>query len=200
MPKGIFPRKIKTFEEKTANRQCKYCGDKLVLAENWNMSEAKVGIYKCRPCGSVSRERYNTHGNREAYRDKLSARPVDPRQCKNCSVSLEIGVNWTEYRRLARTYKCADCLKPRTQVQNRNRKKAMRLHPSANPEKVEAFYALSRRLTALTGTPYNVDHIVSFARGGIHHEDNLVVMTAKLNQTKHSKDWPWLSWFNDHAE
>ena len=47
-----------------------------------------------------------------------------------------------------------------------------------------AFYSESRRLTRETGTPHEVDHIIPIAKGGLHCQTNLQVLTAKENREK----------------
>ena len=46
------------------------------------------------------------------------------------------------------------------------------------------FYAESRRLTRETGVPHHVDHIIPIAKGGLHCQTNLQVLTARENQEK----------------
>ena len=49
------------------------------------------------------------------------------------------------------------------------------------------FYAESRRLSRETGVPHHVDHIDPIARGGLHCQTNLQVLTAKENIQKGDK-------------
>lgn len=44
----------------------------------------------------------------------------------------------------------------------------------------------------ITGRPYHVDHVIPIARGGKHHEDNLVVMFGPANESKGDKIIPAL--------
>jgi hypothetical protein len=46
------------------------------------------------------------------------------------------------------------------------------------------FYAESRRLSSETGSMYNVDHIIPLAKGGLHCQTNLQVLTAIENKQK----------------
>ena len=47
-----------------------------------------------------------------------------------------------------------------------------------------AFYTESRRLTIETGIQHHVDHIIPLAKGGLHCQTNLQVLTAKENREK----------------
>ena len=53
--------------------------------------------------------------------------------------------------------------------------------------RIEAFYRVARTLTLSTGIRHHVDHVVPLARGGLHHPDNMQVLTAHENQTKSAK-------------
>ena len=54
---------------------------------------------------------------------------------------------------------------------------------------VRELYAERDRLTQETGIQHHVDHIKPLAKGGIHHPDNLQVLTATENLKKSDK-WP----------
>jgi hypothetical protein len=42
-------------------------------------------------------------------------------------------------------------------------------------------YRQSRKLTSETGVAHHVDHIRPLAAGGVHHPDNLQIISAKEN-------------------
>ncbi len=80
-------------------------------------------------------------------------------------------------------------------ARRRAKKKSQTPH-DANREAIAAIYAMAETLTRINGVPYHVDHIKPLAEGGLHHEDNLVVMRGDLNIKKATEHWPWLTWFN----
>ena len=45
-------------------------------------------------------------------------------------------------------------------------------------------YSLARRLTLETGVKHEVDHIIPVSKGGLHHPDNLQVLTKYENCSK----------------
>jgi hypothetical protein len=53
--------------------------------------------------------------------------------------------------------------------------------------RVESFYRIARQLTLSTGIRHHVDHVIPLAKGGLHHPDNMQVLTAHENQTKSAK-------------
>lgn len=76
--------------------------------------------------------------------------------------------------------------------------------PWADPKKIAAIYAEAARLTAETGVPHHVDHIVPLQgpvatygpfKGmrivfGLHCEANLRVIPARENVVKGNRHWP----------
>jgi len=64
--------------------------------------------------------------------------------------------------------------------------------PNESLSKIESLelkkiYDQARQLSAETGTPHHVDHIVPLAAGGRHHPANLQVLTAEENLRKGAK-------------
>ena len=69
----------------------------------------------------------------------------------------------------------------------RRRARKLALTPAltdAEHDRISAIYAAARALTELTGEPYHVDHIRPLSRGGLHHPDNLQVLTRSENSRK----------------
>ena len=48
-------------------------------------------------------------------------------------------------------------------------------------------YNTARKLTLETGVPHEVDHITPISKGGLHHPDNLQVLTKDENRSKSNK-------------
>lgn len=53
--------------------------------------------------------------------------------------------------------------------------------------KIKEIYALRNKLTEETGIEHHVDHIIPISKGGLHHPDNLRVITAEENLKKGDK-------------
>ncbi len=39
-------------------------------------------------------------------------------------------------------------------------------------------------MTSETGIPHEVDHIIPISKGGLHHQDNLQILTQQENRKK----------------
>lgn len=69
-------------------------------------------------------------------------------------------------------------------------KKKMAMVPWADSQKIAAIYAEAERLTRETGIPHEVDHIIPIGGKtvmGLHHQDNLRVVTRTENRSKGNK-------------
>lgn len=69
-------------------------------------------------------------------------------------------------------------------------KKKMAMVPWADAEKIAAIYAEAERMTRETGIPHEVDHIYPIGGKtvmGLHHQDNLRVITRFENRSKGNK-------------
>ena len=51
---------------------------------------------------------------------------------------------------------------------------------------IMSLYDTAKTLTRETGIPYEVDHIIPICKGGLHHPDNLQVLTREENRQKGS--------------
>ncbi|KKN58617.1 hypothetical protein LCGC14_0550360 [marine sediment metagenome] len=58
---------------------------------------------------------------------------------------------------------------------------------TADNKKIEYIYYMAQEITKMFGKKYQVDHIVPLSKGGLHHEDNLQILEAALNQEKNDK-------------
>jgi len=58
------------------------------------------------------------------------------------------------------------------------------LPETADFDKIREIYSECRRISEETGIPHEVDHIIPIAKGGLHHQDNLQIITRELNRSK----------------
>ena len=62
--------------------------------------------------------------------------------------------------------------------------------PDANMAAIQAIYDQAVRMSALLGVTYEVDHLVPISKGGLHHQDNLVIMIRSANRKKSARLLP----------
>lgn len=64
----------------------------------------------------------------------------------------------------------------------------------ANQDAISAIYADVPGIADLLGESCSCDHHIPLSAGGLHHENNLVIMTAAANMSKGAKV-PGVNWF-----
>jgi len=61
------------------------------------------------------------------------------------------------------------------------------LPDNANLNLIQEFYIVAELKTKETGIPHEVDHIIPISKGGLHHQNNLQVITRTENRSKGNK-------------
>ena len=67
------------------------------------------------------------------------------------------------------------------------KRRAQRLNqtpPDADLQRIEDIYEKCRLLTEITSVSHEVDHRIPIVKGGLHHQDNLQIITKAANRTK----------------
>ena len=73
-------------------------------------------------------------------------------------------------------------------TQKRKAKKLNQTPDSANLQKIQLYYTICAYLNKPCEIPmWHVDHIKPISKGGLHHEDNLQILTAAINLQKSDK-------------
>lgn len=52
---------------------------------------------------------------------------------------------------------------------------------------IQEIYRKCKEISDTTGIPHEVDHIIPIAKGGLHHQDNLQIITKTENRMKGAK-------------
>lgn len=84
----------------------------------------------------------------------------------------------------AKQYRKDNCDKLTANGVKYRTRKLNQMPPDANVNLIQFYYIVS-----VTLADYQVDHIKPLSKGGLHHQDNLQLLEANLNQQKGSK-WP----------
>lgn len=69
----------------------------------------------------------------------------------------------------------------------RRAKKRNQTPDDADFEKIKLIYEECKRISEETGIPHEVDHIIPISKGGLHHQDNLQIISMKENRMKGAK-------------
>ena len=63
-------------------------------------------------------------------------------------------------------------------------KKKNGMPEGADHKQIQLIYEKCEKMTSETGIPHHVDHIHPISKGGLHHQDNLQILTATENIKK----------------
>lgn len=141
--------------------------------KRWEIENADRILENARKRRATDRFKELSYVNGQRYRAKYGDRL---REKKRAYYAAHPELRRAEYQRnkeayIARAYKRHHNLRELTPA-------------NANRKVIQAFYDLAKRLTLTTGITYEVDHIVPISKGGLHHENNLRVVTMKENRSK----------------
>lgn len=147
-----------------------------VPCKKCNSTKKHVSSYSCVDCGNKRNlhklfdkelmSKYRTKEKSKLYweNNKVKAKEIDDRY------------NSSDNGKVANANKAA---KRRARVRNQ-------LPNDANFDKIREIYTECRKISVETGIPHEVDHIIPIAKGGLHHQDNLQIITMTENRKKGS--------------
>ena len=165
---GEARRKAKEEGKKfyTGSTACKQCGS----------FEKYVVSCSCRPC--IIRKGKWKLADKELmapYRTKEKRALRTERYKKDGTKSrIQKRYSQTENGKIVNTNKAA---------RYRSRKKGQ-LPENADMIKIYSIYEECRRMSEETGIAHDVDHIIPISKGGLHHQDNLQILTSSENKSK----------------
>jgi 5-methylcytosine-specific restriction endonuclease McrA len=146
---------------------CKVCGS----------TKKHVSSYSCVDC-NVSRNLHKLFNNElmSKYRTKEKVREYWDKN-KDKAKQIDDRYNASEKGKATNSNKSS---KRRARVKNQ-------LPIDADFDIIKNIYEECCRISIETGIPHEVDHIVPIAKGGLHHQDNLQIITMVENRKKGSK-------------
>ena len=145
---------------------CKECGGRIKF----------VSSYGCHYCGKKKGRERLAQGVCEKYQTPENDKARVRRWRDNNPESHR-----EQWRREPKEQLCARASQYRAARRNQT--------PDLTEEESAAIiemYSLARRLTEETGIRHEVDHIHPISKGGLHHPDNLQVLTKHDNQVKYN--------------
>jgi 5-methylcytosine-specific restriction endonuclease McrA len=182
---------------------CKGCGADRPL-ETFSPSFRGKSGRKCRSCVAArQRERCRTDpdfraknaarlkawAGRNPGRIKASKRAhyernkevMDERSKKFVAENREM------HREASRRWHKENRVRSYAHTRTRSLRKKGQTPPDADFNKIATIYAEAARLTRETGIKHHVDHIKPLSKGGLHHQDNLQILTWAANLSKGAK-------------
>lgn len=188
---------------------CTKCGKQLEATTEFfsKVKKGKFGLRAiCKQCGNaISRQYHNDHpeyaktrakkwrDNNVEYRkeyDRIHGKEYYRNNKEKCNKKAKEYYEANKEKILA-YYK--EWKKDNQDKRNAShaKRKAMKLNQTpdnANLQKIQLYFTICAYLNKGLDIPaWHVDHIKPISKGGLHHEDNLQVLDAKLNLQKHDK-------------
>ncbi len=136
---------------------------------------------RCKPCRSQDQSA------------RYAAKSPEEKKAQMSRIAEWVARNPDKYRTYARTTRKRNPAPYRLKVQLRRRRYRMATPAWADREAIAKFYRNAAQLTAETGIPHDVDHIVPLVSPfvcGLHCEANLRVVQMRENRRKSNLTWP----------
>lgn len=155
---------------------------KITEAQKARALERKAGYYQANP---------EKHRQRSA--DYRSSQPKKAQASVNAARQKRPD-HWRAYAR-AYYHDNAATIRPRQSAQTMKRyaSKVKAIPAWCDPDAIAALYVEAARITAETGVPHDVDHIVPIISKtvcGLHVHHNLRVLEKSANRKKGNRHWP----------
>ena len=146
---------------------CKKCGSTLKHVSSYSCVDCNIkrNLHKLYDEDLMAPYRTTEKVKKYWSKNKDRAKKIDDRY------------NQSEKGKIANNNKSA---KRRARVKNQ-------LPSDANFDIIKQIYSECRKISEETGIPHEVDHIIPIAEGGLHHQDNLQIITMSENRKKGSK-------------
>ena len=155
-------------------------------------------------CWAKHRKKYSIRNKEWAARNQDKVKAIKERYAKKHANRLRVRARLRAKQRRAADpiFKERELLRSR-EWRSRNRpkmvahsrrwkaQKKQQTPSDADFTLIELFYEISQRVAECLGVKHHVDHIFPIAKGGLHHQRNLQVLPAVINQRKKDKIIPF---------
>ena len=158
---------------------CRNCADPYLTCSHIN-SKNKHGEYCSKSCANFGEE----------HPQYIDGRSSDKRR------KYIYGKKWAEenpektrdYKRKWAKENPAKCAKKRAKYRA---KKLNQTPDDADDRVITWYYTMAKQMSDRIGQQgfYHVDHIIPLSKDGLHHEDNLQILTAHQNMSKGNSIW-----------
>jgi 5-methylcytosine-specific restriction endonuclease McrA len=189
-------------DRSTATKKCCKCGVEWPRSDYSPDKRATDGLQSCcKACRKAYRRAFYvtnrdkvTHRNRE-WSLKNPRFALERQRRYYARNKAVVDARWTAWLLANPEKRAATCArwakknhdKESARVMRRIARKLAQTPSDADFAAIRAFYTERDRLTRETGIKHEVDHIVPLAKGGLHHQDNLQILTKSENCRKGKK-------------
>lgn len=132
------------------------------------------------PVRSSTQQREYRKKNGDVIREKVRSYPSSSPTWRRAYRQS----NQEAHRTYARTWRAKHPEKSKAINANSSARRRAAIRSAPTDPRVSALYVEAQRLSAATGVPHDVDHILPLSKGGTHTFDNLQIMTASENRSK----------------
>lgn len=186
--------KLLTQNLDTSQKLCKKCS--LVQpVTHFSKDSSKKDGYRttCKSCKSATDKAY-VKANAEAVAQKRSARYRKRYSTEREQQADYYKLNTQKFRESNKRYKQNNKGKVNAQTRKRQMQKLQATPSWANLDQIERIYVLCAKVSERTGVVHHVDHAVPLKGKsvcGLHVENNLQIVPAKMNLEKGNKFSSW---------
>lgn len=186
--------------------RCKKCGSQIRYVNNGGCRDCTVARAKKWADQNADRVKQNHSVRYQNNKEKILAKnkkwAEQNREASNAIKNKYREKNPDKIKEIESGYRernRVECNRRIRQWKQRNKHKAVayaaarrarqldQTPEDADQNAIEKIYKECRRISQETGIPHHVDHIVPLSKGGLHHQDNLQILTAEDNLKKSNK-------------
>lgn len=165
---------------------CRCCSSELISNVNWSPSRIKSKSKICKTCHNSANRKWKSDNPELLLVYGRAARAKAEPGAASAATSRWRRENPEKEKLHYTRWNKENPDKAAAKTARRRARKRFAEAKGADQNAINSFYALAKHMTMTTGVPYEVDHIIPLVLGGIHHQENLVVMRRDYNRAKGS--------------
>jgi len=166
-------------------KPCQKCKEVKVLSEFNKNKKYDNGVDKlCRACSNKLSKQWKENNLDRAKKGQKEWRDANPEKVKE-GVRKWAENNKDNRRKYMVEYRERNKDQAAVTASERRARKRNQTHKDANKIDIKRFYRVTLYLSKFSGKKYSIDHILPLSKGGLHREENLQIIPAKINHLKH---------------
>jgi hypothetical protein len=178
-------------EKKLGNRQTKFCSRECFFSSaSWKKTQKKAGEVSLMKGTGVSKKEHDQRyyeRNKEKLKQRMRNYYIKNKESLNASNKMWVENNREKVHVINKKWRENNKAQKQAWCYERRALKRKAIVADSDKEAIKSFYILAETLTIQMGEKYCVDHIKPLIKGGLHHQNNLQVITLVDNSRKGSK-------------